>query len=226
MLGWLGDLLGLNSGDPAISAGWENKTTLGGYDTRGNAIIDAGAAQAGGHLQQVTDMYSPLAKLATGAGNLYGDALGINGADGSARAKSAFTTNPGYDFARDEGLKAVERRRSAGGSWDSGGTDIDTMTYATGLADQSYGSWLDRLANPGSIISGAIPGMAGALNNQGNLATGTATQKLGVTSDVVNGFLGATNQMAEGESANKAGVAGLGKNLMSMAGKAMGWGGF
>lgn len=226
MFDFLGDLLGLNKGKATKAAAGQNQDIISGYDAQGNAIIDQGSNAAGGYLQQATDMYSPLAKLATGTAGLYGDALGVNGADGSARAKDAFTTGPGYDFAMDQGLQAVGRRRSAGGSWDSGNTDIDTLGFASGLANQEYGSWLDRLANPGSVISSAIPGMTGALNNQANLATGTASQRLGLTGEVASGRMGANNQFAQGEEANKAGIASLGSNLLGMAGKAFGWGGF
>lgn len=226
MLGFLGDLLGLNAGNATKDASWQNKDVLKGHLTTGNQIIDKGAAQAGGYLQETRDLYSPLAQLATGAGQMYGNALGLNGAGGSAEAKAAFQTSPGYQFSLDQGLQALDRRRSAGGSFQSGGADADTMAYAIGTADQAHGSWLDRLANPGQIISSGIPGMAGAINNQANLATGTASQKLGLRTDFTNGYLGANNQYAEGEEANKAGIASLGSNLLGMAGKAFGWGGF
>lgn len=226
MFDFLGDLLGLNKGKATKAAALENQDLIRGYDAQGRAIIDDGSAAAGGYLQQVTDTYSPLAKIATGAASLYGDALGVNGAGGSARATEAFQTAPGYEFQRSQGLDALDRRASAAGRFQSGNADIDAMTYATGLADQSYGSWLDRLANPGSTISGAIPGLTGALNNQANLATGTAGQKLGLAGDVTSGLMAGKNQWAQGEEANKAGIASFGSNLIGLAGKAFGWGGF
>lgn len=226
MLGFLGDLLGLNAGNATKDAANLNNQEINKYDNRGNAIIDTGASQAGGYLQQVTDTYSPLAKLASGTANLYGDALGVNGADGNARATGAFQAGPGYQFGLDQGLQALDRRRASAGSYASGGADADTMAFATGTANQEFNGWLDRLANPGSIISGAIPGLTGAINNQANLATGTASQKLGLAGDVTSGLLGANNQYAEGEEANKKGIASLGSNLIGMAGKAFGWGGF
>lgn len=232
MLGFLGDLLGLNAGNATKDAAVSNRKLIQDYDVRGNKLIDQGSTKAGGYLQDVTDLYSPLAELATGTAGLYGDALGVNGAAGSARARDAFTTNPGYEFQRDQGIQALDRSASARGSFQSGGAMADVLDYSQGLADQSYGSWLDRLANPGSIISGGIPGMAGGLNNQANLATGTASQKLGLLGDTTSARMGSVNQYAEGEEANKAGIASLGSNLMGLAGKAFGsgkafgWGGF
>ena len=226
MLGFLGDLLGLNAGDATKDAAWQNRSLIQDYEGRGNKLIDQGAAKAGTYLQGVTDLYSPLAKMATDTSRLYTDALGVNGAGGSTRAQQAFRTNPGYEFQRDQGIQAIDRSASARGSFQSGGAMADVMDYSQGVADQSYGSWLDRLANPGSIISGGISGKAGALNNQANLATGTAGQKLGLLGETTSARMGSVNQYAQGEEANKAGIASLGGNLLGMAGKAFGWGGF
>lgn len=219
MFDFLGDLLGLNAGKATQRAAWDNKEVIGGLDKRGTAAIDEGSAAAGGYLKQVAGLYDPI----KGSTGLYADAVGLNGADGSGRAKTAFQTAPGYDFQMGQGLQALDRRASSAGRMQSGNADIDAMTYATGLADQSYNGWLDRLSG---LNTQSLNGQTGALNNMANLATGTATQKVGLATDVTNGFLGANNQDAEGQEANKKGIASLGSNLMGLAGKAMGWGGF
>lgn len=219
MLGFVGDLLGLNAGNATVDAANQNKKVIANYDERGQKIIKTGADQAGDFLRRTSNLYTPLA----GATTMQANALGLNGADGNATATGAFQTNPGYDFQRDQGLQALDRRASAAGRFQSGNADIDAMTYATGLADQSYNSWLDRLTGASNT---ALAGQTGALNNLANLATGTATQRLGLAGDVSSGLLGVNNQRAEGEEANKAGIANLGSNLIGMAGKAMGWGGF
>jgi hypothetical protein len=219
MFDFLGDLLGLNKGKATKIAANQNTGLIRQYDDRGSNIIQGGANEAGDYLSQVSGLYDPL----KGATGLYADANGLNGAEGNTRATSAFQTGPGYEFQREQGLNALDRRASAAGRVQSGNADIDAMTYATGLADQSYGSWLDRL---GGMSSTALSGQTGALNNLANLATGTASQKLGLAGDVTSGLLGANNQYAQGEEANKAGIASLGSNLIGMAGKAFGWGGF
>lgn len=219
MLGFLGDLLGLNAGNATVDAGNQNKRIIKDYEKNGRGIIDAGAAEAGGYLDQVMGLYKPIA----GATALYGDALGINGADGNARATGAFETNPGYQFELDQGIQALDRGASARGSFQSGGAMADVMDYSQGTARKAYGGWLDRLAGTSDT---ALAGQTGALNNRANLATGTASQRLGHAGDVASGYMGAFNQMAEGHEANKAGIASLGGNLLGMAGKAFGWGGF
>lgn len=219
MFDFLGDLLGLNAGKATQRAAWDNKEVIGGLDKRGSAAIDEGSAAAGGYLKQVAGLYDPI----KGSTGLYADAVGLNGADGSGRAKTAFTESPGYNFSRDQALQAIDRRASSMGDYQSGGTMTDVIDYTTGAASREHGSWLDRLAG---LSDRSLSGQTGALNNMANLATGTATQKVGLATDVTNGFLGANNQDAEGQEANKKGIASLGSNLIGLAGKAMGWGGF
>lgn len=219
MFDFLGDLLGLNQGDPLIDAANQNKEIIGDYDKRGQKIIKTGYTRAEDFLRRGSNLYAPL----SGATGMYADAIGLNGDAGAARATDAFKTAPGYDFQMNQGLQALDRRRAAAGSFQSGGADIDTMTYATGLADQAHSSWLDRLSGASST---ALAGQSGAMNNLANLMTGTASQRLGLAGDVSSALLGVNNQRAEGESANKQGMAGLGGNLLGMAGKAFGWGGF
>lgn len=52
--------------------------------------------------------------------------------------------SPGYQFARDEGLKAIERSAAAKGTLLTGGTLKALAGYGTGLADQTYGQHFDR----------------------------------------------------------------------------------
>jgi hypothetical protein len=219
MLGFLGDLLGLNAGNATMDAANQNDAEIGKYEKRANTLIDTGAKKAGGYLGQVSGLYKPIA----GATRMYADAMGLNGAGGNARATGAFQTNPGYEFQRDQGIQAIDRAQAARGSFQSGGAMADVLGFSQGLADQSYGTWLDRL---GGLSDTALSGQTGALNNMANLATGATSQKLGVASDVVNGRMAANNQHAQGNEANKAGIASLGGNLLGMAGKAFGWGGF
>lgn len=135
----------------------------GGYNTATGAINEsAGSAQdylRDGGAQGMQALTSSADKAAGawdsvaglgqkyGAGtNLYMDALGINGAEGNARAQAAFNAGPGTQFAIDQGLEAINRRRNAGGMLDSGNADRDATQFAMGLANQSYGDWRNSLA--------------------------------------------------------------------------------
>lgn len=102
----------------------------------------------------------------------YGDAVGANGADGYARARTNFQVDPGYNFARDQGLQALQRTHAAAGNLSSGNADIDTLKFSQGLADQSYGNYVTRLA---PYLSLAGSGATTAATGQANAATGLAS---------------------------------------------------
>jgi len=78
---------------------------------------------------------------------MMGDLYGFNGPEKQAAARARFQSDPGYEFQRSEGLRAVEGSAAARGSALSGGAMKALQTYGTGLADQSYGNWYQRLAN-------------------------------------------------------------------------------
>jgi hypothetical protein len=66
-----------------------------------------------------------------------------------------------YGFSLDQGLQALNRTHAAAGNPASGNADADTLKYATGLANSTYGSYLSGLspylgANS-SAIAGALP---------------------------------------------------------------------
>jgi hypothetical protein len=126
------------------------------------------------------DLYKNLLTSYAPGAQAYGDAAGANGAEGYARAKTNFQTDPGYGFQMDQGLQALQRTHAAAGNLSSGNADTDAMKFATGLADQSYGNYVQRLApyltGQGTATAGAAgvqTGLGTALNgsydNQGGL---------------------------------------------------------
>jgi hypothetical protein len=163
----------------------------------GTAILDRGRADSLAALKDVGAVYDPVAALGAryGAGTqLYLDSIGVNGADGHARAQAAFNAGPGYAFARDQGIEALNRRRAAAGMLNSGNADIDALTYGTGLANQTYGSWQDRLAgliNPElNATSTAATGRAGAASNIANVIGQDTAARLGLAQGVTAGQAG------------------------------------
>lgn len=229
MLGLLGGLLGglgsVFGNSAAKKAARRNEELLGNLQTQGNQYIDQGYNAASGNLSSVQDLFKNLSQESGGLSglNLYGDALGVNGADGTARARSAFQTNPGYEFQQQQGLDALERRAAAQGRLSSGQTGLDTLTFSQGLADQSYQNWLNNLSGFGQqqagIYQGGIQGQAGALSDLANLATGTANQRLDLLGEVTNGKMGANNQKANATAAQwQGGLGGLAKGLGSFGG--------
>lgn len=216
MFGFIGDLLGLNSGDPAIAAANRNRTSLGKFQDDATGLIDAGSNAASGYLERARDAYGNFTNKAASGSTMLDNALGLNGADGTAAATSAFTAAPGYQYTVDQTNKALGRVNSSLGSYQSGDTIADISANTAGLASQGYNDWLDRLTDYKNYELAGIGGQAGALGDLASLSTGTAGQKVGILDTVTSGLLGANNQQAEGESANKAG-------LSNLAGKAAGF---
>lgn len=148
------------------------------------------AAQQQQYDQTRTDL-APYRQVGEKSTNLMADLYGFNGPEAQARARGSFQSDPGYEFQRSEGLRAVEGSAAARGSTLSGGTLKALQSYGTGLADQSYGNWYQRLANMQGIGQNAaaqtgnigantasnisnLYGQAGAAQAGGYLAAGNA----------------------------------------------------
>jgi hypothetical protein len=212
-------------GEDALRQGYggARQDLTAGYGASTGAInTGAGAAQdyltqgqnnAFGQLGQArTDLtagggaYAPLTALAQRygqGGQLYGDSLGINGAEGNQRAVGAFQAGPGYEFALDSGINALNRRANAAGMLQGGNANRDAITFATGLANQEYGNWQNRLKGIGDQELQATQGAAA-----GNQQNNTTLAGLGVTG---------ANLYNQG-GVNRAGVATTqGQNLSDIA---------
>lgn len=219
MSNFLLNLLGLGGGQATIEAAGDNFAEINRGAGRGENFINAGTAGAKTNLQKVVDQYAPL----NGATGMYSDALGLGGAGGNARATEAFQTGPGFDFARDQGIQAIDRSNAARGSFQSGGAQADVMGYATGLANQEYGGWLNRLMGASNT---ALSGTTAGLNNLANLDTGNASQLLSNDQLYTGARIDNNNMYAEGKETQAQGQGQFGGNLMKLGGKMFGYGGF
>lgn len=72
--------------------------------------------------------------------------------------RADISTDPGYEFARDEAMRGTRRQMAAQGMGESGNVLAALQQRASGLAAQQYGSIIDRLMN----LSAATPGNATA----------------------------------------------------------------
>jgi len=114
----------------------------------------------------------------------YGNALGLNGAQGNAQAVAGFQNNPGYQFQLDQGNQNILRNQAATGQLNSGGTNLDLLKYGQGLANTGWQNYVNNLsqylpqqtATAGQVLQGN-QNLGGQLNNsfttQGNAAYGT-----------------------------------------------------
>lgn len=154
-----------------------------------------------GYADKAMAQYDPYTGQAQAGYSLYGDALGLNGAAGNSRAVDAFSTSPGYQFQLDQGQQALERSASARGMLGSGNTMADIMRYSQGVADQSYGSWLDRLSGLGSQGIGMAGARAGIQTGTGGKVyeTGDSMADLAWNAATSAGNAAADKEVAKGQ---------------------------
>jgi hypothetical protein len=65
---------------------------------------------------------------------------------GRLQDPNAFQADPGYQFARQQGMQGIERSAAARGGAASGNALKALAQFQTGLADQTYGNWWNRQA--------------------------------------------------------------------------------
>jgi hypothetical protein len=131
--------------------------------------------------QQADLYYQPLGAQANAGFSAYGDAAGVNGDQGQTRARQNFQTGPGYTFARDEALNAATRGANAAGMTASGNTMDSLSRLGNNLANQEWGSYVNRLSpylNLAPQIAGQRAGYAtGIAGQRANLGQQTANQR-------------------------------------------------
>lgn len=129
------------------------------------AALNAGKVDALGRYQ--TNYYDPYTKAGGQGLDMSLNALGLNGDAGNKAAVGAFHAGPGYQFAMDQGLQALERAAAARGMLGSGNTTADILKFAQGLANQEYNNWQNRVGGLAQLGYGAAQGQTG---RQGDLA--------------------------------------------------------
>lgn len=151
--------------------------------------------------------------------------LGYNTADpNSIAAKLAAT--PGYRFALDQGQNAISNNAASRGLLLSGGTLKALQQFGTGLADQTYQSYVSNMAGAAGLTSPYAGQSSNTSSTAGGNLLGSYMQQGNATADAYNnlaniamgsggaqaGLLGTQAQ------AQSAGFTGLGKSLTSLAG--------
>ena len=196
-MGFFDDVFGGGAGKKAAR---QNQSLLSGLKTEGMGYIDQSQQASQGYLEQAGGLYSGLADASLENLDYYSDALGLNGSEGSTAALDRFQTGPGYEFQMTQGLDALARTAAARGQLNSGNTNIDTLSYASGLANQEWDDYLGNLqaydSQQNSNYLTGLGGQAGSLGSLADLSQSTADKKLNLSSEVVNGQMGANNAYA------------------------------
>jgi len=121
-----------------------------------------------------------------------------------------FQESEGYKFALDQGQKAMDRTAAARGNRLGGATMKEAARYATGLADQEYGTFLNRLAAGAGMGQTAVSQNAAIGQGYAN-AGGSILQ--GIGSAQASGYVGQSNAFT-GAMSNVYGAYGAGMSGM------------
>lgn len=189
------------TGDPAQDAAADNSRRLDELKAEGMGYLNKGRTGALDALMKAGQFYAPIAQKYGAGTNLYLDSLGVNGAQGNERATGAFQAGPGFQFAQDNALNALDRRYASRGMLASGNNSIDTLKAAIGYGNQEYGNWQNRLAG---LIQPELAGVAGQATNtaaQAPVWTNDANQRVALASGVTSGLNSQATQSANAEMA-------------------------
>lgn len=115
-----------------------------------------------------------------------------------------FQATPGYQFMLDQGQAAIDGSAAARGNVFSGATLKAQQAYGQGLANQEYGTYLDRLTGQASSGQAAAGNMATA---GANYASGAGNALANMGNAQAAGYIGSANALTSGLSS---GISGLG----------------
>lgn len=134
-----------------------------------------------------------------------------------------FEADPGYQFRKDQGQKAIERGASAGGMLNSGALGKALVEYGQGFASNEYDRAYARAAGSKATNYNALAGLAGTGQQQTQFDAGMDQQGANIIigqgnnagNAMAQGYLGVGNAWATG--ANNFGAAlntGIENNLL------------
>ena len=166
-----------------------------------------------------TNYYDPYSSATQGAPQMQANALGLNGAAGNEAATNAFQAGPGYQFALDQGLQALNRNAASRGMLASGNNSMDINKYAQGVANQEYGNWLNNLGNFSNTGLSAAAGQTGRQNSLAALDYGYGKDQAGIYSNTANNITDLLKPQQKQQSGLGSAIAGglnLGSSLLGM----------
>lgn len=212
------------TGEPGKNAANQNAALFQQYAGQASGALGSALENAKSSTNQGVAAYTPLSGLGSkyGAGSsLYLDALGVNGPEGMARARSTYQVSPGYQWSVDQAADAAARNAARLGLTSSGNTLQAISDRAQQIANQDYSGWLGNL---GGLISpelsatgAAASGVAGQYGNLANLFNQFGQNQANVFGNVASGTAQANNQAAQ---AQQQGSANFWNSLLSLGGAA------
>lgn len=189
----------------------------GGAVVAGSMASDAQSDAAGQaarlderKFQQIRGDLAPYRDAGASALTQYANSLGLNGDAAREQFRTDFRADPGYEYRFDEGMRAVEGSAAARGGVLNGGTLRALQRTGTGLADQGYGTYLDRFMNLANMGQNSAA-QTGQFNSQSAGRQGAYALDAGAAR--AGGYLSAAN-----------GVSGAISNGLNFYGRQQGYG--
>lgn len=171
--------------------------------------FDQGKSYGENYLGQANSYMQPYIQQGQQASGMYGNLLGINGADQARQAWSGFQAPPGFQEAQDYAAKQAQNSAAARGSLFSGNTLAALYNQNSGARYGAQNDWLNRLqgmGNQGYQASAANADRTGMFGNalmQGRMNLGN--QQSAAAGQYAQGMAGASSTLAQ----NMLGLGGL-----------------
>ena len=149
-------------GSGIIGAG----ATIAGANTAANAQKAAAQTATDAQMKMfgiTREALSPFIDQGTQAGGTLNKLLSPNG----GIDQSVLQSLPGYQFTNTQGLKSVQNSAAARGLGISGAAEKGAASYATGLADSTYGTYVNQLLSQEGIGANAAAGLGNNATNTG-----------------------------------------------------------
>jgi hypothetical protein len=177
---------------PAQQAKADANAALLSGKTDANSTLDTAKTGADALYSKAYAPFSTLYDKSVGGINSYADATGANGAEGLARAKTAYQGIPGYSGGLTTGIDQLDRTAAARG--DNGGNNsADIIKFASDYDANKYGNYVSSLAPWLSEGNTAAAGGAGVLSNEAGTDTGIAGQKAGIDTSTASAIANANS---------------------------------
>lgn len=159
-MGILSSLFGGNSsGGTGGSSNMTNGLLKAGAGYLLNNPNTAGQQAITNASNQAASYYQPYQAAGTGAENTLSNLYGNNGAAAQTAAQQNFSNTPGYQFALNQGINALNANNAATGQVLSGNAQEGINNYAQGVASQQYNNYVNQLQN---LASGGVNAAGGA----------------------------------------------------------------
>ena len=160
-----------------------------------SANTKAAQQQAQADYQQQIDRTAPWVNTGTQAGTDAANLLGLNGSDAATAAMGNFTASPGYQWQLQQGLRAVDAGAAAQGMTRSGATLKAEDAYGSGLANQDFSNYYNRLFNLTQLGGQVASGNATTANNAATSAVGAANADNSTLANTMQGLSSTANTL-------------------------------